>query len=282
MWNLNSARYYNPYFQNTINLFNPTSFTTESSVYVETISNVDLYYQPLQNPTHSITYVIICIIIIIIGEYVHIQVLAFLSRENSFVKEILEVFMYTQMVYWPVTVILQAPTEFVYPLREIIGEWYCIIKHLWVVYGMTCVLCHSFVAGLTRYVFVVHNERALKFGKERTKKMFFWVSILMPLVVTTWGFFHLQYLAAVSRFNKCQGIHHNQFLIENSIEHTTKRNFCFFEGYKNDDWDIQPVLKCLSCASIFIVYATMASNLVEGWLYWRTVKHSNRQVKQNK
>ena len=35
-----------------------------------------------------------------------------------------------------------------------------------------------------RYFFIVHNEKALLLGKERVKKIFYFISIMVPLIMT--------------------------------------------------------------------------------------------------
>ena len=279
MLSLSGVSYFNPYLQDTIAFYTQSSYSLTSTSHADILLDVDLYYQPLQSPVFAISNLLISVIILIVGEYVHIQVLKFLRYQTSLVKEILQAFMYIQMLYWPITVFFQGSTKFIYPFRQIFGDWYCITGKIWVTYGMTVILFHSFIVGLTRYLFVVHNEKVLAFGKDRAKNMTFWTSILMPLVVTIWGVFTPRQTAGFSSFNRCEGIHHDVFLIENNFGSTAKRNFCFFENYNEDGHNIPPIVKKVSCTLYSIVYSIMASNLVEGLLYWRTVRHSNRYVK---
>jgi hypothetical protein len=179
------------------------------------------------------------------------------------------------MIYWPVKAFFETSTDFVYPLREIIGEWFCIIAFFWIVYGTTLVVFHSFVVGLMRYSFVVHYKKIREFGKEKAKLVFFWISILIPLLVTVWGFLVRREISTISSLNKCNGIHHNAFLVEHSISSTAKRNFCFFETFDQEDrYGLASVKKTL-CVLNTVLYAIMGLNVVEGILYWRTVKHSN-------
>ena len=116
-----------------------------------------------------------------------------------------------QMVYWPVTVIFGTTTDFLHPLRDIVGEWYCSFGYFWIVGGMTLILFHSFVVGLMRYIFVVHNERVVSYGKEKAKKMFFLASILIPVFLTLWGFLNGRDESAITSLNKCYGVHHKAY-----------------------------------------------------------------------
>lgn len=279
MWDSKKTYFYHPFLQSSIGFFSQSPSNSGSS-YGEVITNVNLYYQPLQYPILAIVYLILRIIIIILGEFVQLQVLKLLKRECSIEADILKVFLYFQMVYWPVFVLFHTSTDFVHPLREVVGEWYCILGFLCIIYGMTFVGFHSFVVGLMRYAFVVHNERVGKFGIERVKRIFFWMSILAPLVATLMRFFGRLEVSAVSSLNKCDGIHHMSFLIENSISSTARKNMCIFH-YDDDDWQIfgnksLAILKRVLCTLTNILYLIMGFNLVEGILYWRTVKHGNK------
>lgn len=269
----NHVSVYEPFERNQLNFLSILSRFTQD-IQGERLTNVDLYYQPLPNPTIASVNLMFSLIIIFVGGYINNGVLNFVNRETCLVKDILRVFLYFQMVYWPGAVILQGSTEFVYPIGSIIGSWYCVLEYFWLVFGMTFILFHSFIVGLMRYVFVVHNEKVIRFEKESVKRMFFWAAILIPCAITIWGFTNQRKVSAVSSLNKCNGIHHEVFLIENSFESTAKRNFCFLETY--DEENSFEILKRISCTLHSIVYAILGFNVLEGLFYWRIVRHSNQ------
>ena len=257
-----------------------TELLTESLPYAEAflneaITDIHFYYGPIPNPEISITFFILKGIIIIIGEFLNNYNLKFLELQDGLVNDILKMFLRVQMVYWPVTVLFSTTTDFFYPLRDMVGVWYCSFGFLWIVCGMTLILFHSFIVGLMRYVFVVHNERVVGYGKERAKKLFFLASILIPVFVTLWGYLNGRDTSAISSLNKCNGVHHKAFLIENSIDSTMKRNFCVFEKYEHEG-EFLATIRRMSCKLYSALYVLMGFNVVEGLLYWRTVTHANR------
>ena len=280
MLNSNRVSSYNPFLGDTISLFNH-SLSAPQCWNVETLVDVDLYYQPLQTPTLTVVYLILKSIILIAGEYLHIRILNFFRHESCLVKDLLKLFLYVQMLYWPVVVIFQASTEFVYPLQEIIGEWGCSFGWWWILLGMTIIFFHSFMVGLLRYLFVVHNKWISSWGKERVKKTFLRASILIPVLCTIWRASSGPELAAISSFNRCKGMGHKAFLIENSIDNTPKIRFfvAYFFGFKKyDEGDGEIVAILKKSASIFTsaIYAIMGLNFFEGLFYWKTVKHANK------
>ena len=280
MLNLNRVSSYHPFRGDTIGLFNHSS-SAPQSWHGETMADVNLYYQPVQPPTLAVVYLILKSIIIIAGEYIHIRILDFFRHDNCLVKDLLKLFLYVQMFYWPVAVLFQTLTDFVYPFKEIVGEWICTFGWWWILLGMTIIFFHSFMVGLLRYLFVVHNNWISTWGKERVKKAFIWTSILIPVFCTIWRASSGPELAAISSFNRCKGMGHKAFLIENSIDNTPKIRFfvAYFFGFKKyDEGNSEMVAILKMSASIFTsaIYAIMGLNFFEGLFYWKTVKHANK------
>ena len=134
MLNLNRVSSYHPFLGDTIGLFNHSS-SAPQRWHGETMADVNLYYQPVQPPTLAVVYLILKSIIIIAGEYIHIRILDFFRHDNCLVKDLLKLFLYVQMFYWPVAVLFQTLTDFVYPFKEIIGEWICTFGWWWILLG---------------------------------------------------------------------------------------------------------------------------------------------------
>ena len=275
MLNLDRASSYNPFLGDSIGFFDQSSSAAQRW-YGETMTDVDLYYQPLQTPTLAVVYLILKSIIIIAGEYIHIRILNFFRHEIFLVKDLLKLFLYVQMIYWPVDVLLKASMDFVYPLQEIVGEWVCNFGLWWIILGMTIIFFHSFMVGLLRYLFVVHNEWISGFGKERVKRAFLWTSILIPIFCTIVRLANRPELSVISSLNKCEGITHKTFFIENSIYNTAEEPFCGFGKYDEDGSEIIAILKMTACTLNCVILAMMGTNLIEGMLYWKTVKHANK------
>ena len=242
----------------------------------ETLYDVNLPYEPLQDPLLAIVYFFIKATIVILGEYVHIQILKFLKHETCVVKDVLKTFLYLQMMYWPAKVVFETTTEFMYPLRTIIGKWYCDLGFLWLVFGMTLIVFHSFIVSLMRYTFVVHHQKTLKYGIEEMKNLFYWIAILVPFVITIWGFIARRQISSVTTLNKCYGSHVEALLVEEDVFTTTKKSFCAFEAYKGNQSNVVVFSKKMFCIIHSAIYALMGANVVEGFFYWRMVKFSNK------
>ena len=276
MYNSERTLLYNPFHGKQISFMGEVS--NRSGLLVgEILTDVNLYFQPVQYPILATVYLIVRIIIILIGEYVQVKALNLFKRESCIVNDVLKLVSYVQMVYWPLFVIFETSTDFISPLREIIGTWYCVAGFFIITYGMTHIVFHSFVIGLMRYTFVVHSKRVANFGKERAKRFFLGMSFVVPAVATIWRFLGRLEVSTISSLNKCNGIHHMSFLIENSLGSTAKNNFCLREEYEEDEAN-KPlaVMKRTMCILSSLLYLIMGFNVVEGIFYWRTLKHSKK------
>jgi hypothetical protein len=243
----------------------------------EVIADVNLYFQPVQNPILATVYLILRILIILVGEYVQVKVLKLFKRESSIVNNVLKLVSYVQMGYWPLFMLFETSTDFIHPLRDVIGTWYCVAGFFIITYGMTLIVFHSFVVGLMRYTFVVHDTRVANFGKDRAKRFFLGMSFIIPAIATLWRFLGRLEVSTISSLNKCNGIHHMSFLIENSLGSTAKNNFCFLEEYEeNEANNPLAVMKRTMCILSSVLYLIMGFNVVEGIFYWRTLKHSKK------
>ena len=82
--------------------FSGVSVNKLNSLKGETLYDVNLSYEPLQDPLLAVVYFFIKATVVVLGEYVHIQILKFLKHETCIVKDVLKTFLYVQMMYWPV------------------------------------------------------------------------------------------------------------------------------------------------------------------------------------
>ena len=88
MGNVNHVSVYNPYEKDHISLPNHTSPDLVNSDLGETLSNVNLYYQPLPNPIFAGVNLSISCVILVIGEYINARVLQFVKRETGLVMDV--------------------------------------------------------------------------------------------------------------------------------------------------------------------------------------------------
>ena len=130
----------------------------------------------------------------------------------------------------------------------------------------------SLIISSMRYFFIVHNEKALLLGKERVKKFFELLSVMVPLIMTVLHACTLSVPPSVRNMahKSCHEfleISHNM----TCLDQTGTMDLC------------APILSTVieriptvvtKSVGIFVnlMYIIMCSNILDGILYWRTFK----------
>ena len=163
---------------------------TKSGTYSEEVfTDVNLYWQPVQDPKIGIPFLVIQFFIVIAGGFVHYHLWKMLKRGENLVTSILKAYVIVQMVYFPYHTIFATANDFIYPLSEVLGSWSCVLS-FFVLYpcGIFIVL-HTTVIASMRYLFIVHDERVATFGKHRAQSLFYWLLGIVPIGMTIWLYF---------------------------------------------------------------------------------------------
>ena len=243
------------------------------------LEDIDLYFQPVPDPVTASIFLAIMIILIVIGVYLHIKVLKILKKENSLMKNLTRNFMISQLISWPLMAFLISITNFFHSFPSEISQWICPITWFLLYFCLNLMTMHSFFSALIRYFFIVHNERVQSWGKEKAKKLFEILSIMMPFLVTLWKANDGSELDTFSPFNKCYGKHHKTFLVETSTLNVLKKNFCEIPDYhemKDYGEVIVAFSKNVICLTSTATMLIMGSNLSEGIIYYLLFSHMGR------
>ena len=278
MWPEGKHNFYHPFKNTSIRVtIEENSVTKDQNGYI--IDEMDLYYQPVQNPAIGITFFLIKLPILILGILLNMKVLSLIKRETSVVNDVTKVATYAQMIFWFTFVLFTTATDFVHPLNEILGQWVCEFGWFITYFFTNIFTLHSFLVAMMRYCFIVHNDKFEKgFRKQNTKRVFLFLSLLIPLLMVIWGAISRSELDILSYINKCNGKHHKVFLIDTSTLNIAKRNFCAFEKYDTKGLGRQIIawLHFMSCIINKILLVTIGLNVMEGFLYFRILTFMNR------
>ena len=270
------------------NLYHPfksTSFgilSTETSggnyIIGELIEDVNLYHQPVQKPFLAAIFLVVKALILVVGEYLLVKVYYLMKKENGLIKNITKVLVCAEMIFWPVWVVFATSTDFVQPMNEVAGQWFCEAgTFLYYFLGMI-IASHSFMSALLRYFFIVHQEKTKAYGKEKVRRIILVLSILLPFFIAVWEAVDGAELDSLSFVNKCNGKHHKVFLRDTSTLDVGKRNFCGFENHRAvGTWNqILSWFHLISCIVNKIVIVIIGLNISEGILYYKILTHMNR------
>ena len=90
--------------------------TKDAKYSEEFLTDVSLYWQPVQDPKFSIPVLVIELCIIVAGSFIHHHLWKMLKREDeNLVSHILKAYVVIQMTFWPFMTFLNQATSFIYP-----------------------------------------------------------------------------------------------------------------------------------------------------------------------
>ena len=274
---LQSENLYHPFLNTSIGLFFDDDISNRDAV-GSIIDDINLYYQPTQIPLIAMLFIILKAVILIAGSYLNVKVYKLMSKEKGILKKVTQLFVCANSALWYFLTFFSGITDFIHPMNQVAGQWFCDICELVFYFLGNIMTFHSLVAAMMRYVFIVHREGVNEFGREKAKRLFFYLSFLLPLLVSFWEFVNGTELDSMSFINKCNGKHHKVFLLESSTTNVARRGFCGFEDYKFQDlWSHLVVwIRRLSCIANKVIMIVMGLNVVEGILYWKIWTHIYR------
>ena len=180
-------------------------------------------------------------------------------------------FLISQLILWPFLISIISVTNFIHSFPPEIVQWICPIAWFVIYLSLNFSNAHSCFTAIMRYLFIVHDERVRSIGKEKVKRYFHVLSILVPLLITLWKAIDGSELDSLSMINKCYGKHHRTFLVETSTINVFKKNFCNIPSYHNMNGYvevIEAVAKSILCLTSTCAIILIGSNLTEGIIYY--------------
>ena len=251
----------------------------------ESIENMDMYWRPIQETSEATFFLIIRLIFIIGGELLQMQALSMTKKENSACVDVFEIFLYVQMVYWPIEVIFITLTDWFYPLFELLGGmWICDLVFFVKYIMLFIILFHSFCIALIRYIYLFHYKFIESKGKENVKRVFSYMLVSVAMVTTLWKYFGSGELDMDPYMNKCRGVFYKEFLLYALDSSSTSHNamnaaekFCVFEhDGGNIEQHVIAMVRRISCIASSVMFVFMGLNVTEGFLYLTIIIHVRR------
>ena len=198
---------------------------------VDIMSSVELHSQTL-NPLKSFGIILpIGLTFSTSSFFIQTRTLAMLKEENSVNNKLMVTQAKMHMVFWPTLVVATMLTDNIYPLTAYIPPEFCtILSFFWEYCGM-CIILYSFYAALLRYIFCLHTQRALKFGKEKLIQIIYWTFYSHAFLWALYTKFIRFNLETIPLLNRCYGWMDRVYLMElHSSTNMVKRHFCAFDS----------------------------------------------------
>ena len=275
---LSKHQYFHHPFKNSSFGFLLEDNTSPANISGFVVENIDLYYQPVPNPVIALIFFFLKLSLLIIGELINAKVFVMMKKETGLLSDVTKLFVTTQMIFRPLWFLFTTGTDFIHPLNEVFGQWFCNFGWFGMTLGSQIIVFHSFIAALMRYLYIIHREKVDSYGKDKTKKLFLFLSFFIPLLGSIWTVIEDPELSILSNINKCNGKHHKVFLIETSTLHVLKRNFWEFGSYElsGSFAIILAILRRVSKIARTVLILITGFNFVEGIIYYKILSHINR------
>ena len=268
--------FYNPYKQPTLGFLWEDPKTTGNDTIGQLVDDIDFYYQPLEPPWIAIIFFFVRLTIIFIGEIIGKKVVIMTREETGILSEITLMFISIQMIFHPILIFFELSVNLIHPINEIIGPWICTVGWLFYNISTKIVLNYSFFAAIMRYVFVVHDDRVGRYGKDKVKRHFLYLYLTITIAQIVMK--AVDGTSRLSFINKCYGRDHEIFLIETSSLSVLKRKF--WTSAQNQDKTmldlllhmIKRIIKILDT----IAFLALGFNLTEVIVYRTIFSHLDR------
>ena len=273
----NTENFYHPFSDSYLGFFGYDDKSKENDTCM-VLENIDLYYQPVEEPAFGTIVLVTHILSLILGELVQFRLLAMVKNENGLVKEVTQIYSLTSIICCPISIIFTCATDFIHPLNEVIGQWFCTLAWIITFFFFSVITFQSFIVAMMRYCFIVHDEKVRKFGKEKTKRIFEFLTLFIPLMLVILEGIENPELHPFIYINRCYGKDHRLFLMDHSNFQVSNPYFCQFENH-NDEGTYGTVLQILrksSCISRMVINILMGFNFSEAILYYKIFSHMKR------
>ena len=269
--------FYNPFKGSAFSFYwHNNDFQNHS--YFNTIDDIDLYQQPVEEPITAIIFFAVRCIIVVLAEICNFRVLVIMKKDNSILADITKLQACTIMTVIPIRLIFVTLTDFMHPLMEVSGKWVCITYWFLEFFAVQIVLSHSLAVALLRYIFIVHNKTVVGFGKEKLKALFWYLSIGVPFLTTIWVATDLQDVLPSNHINRCNGNDHKMFLMRSwSSLGLVATNFHIQNSEMSSNVEkLIAILRKSSRVAHRIWRLLLSLNFVEGFVYYKLIKHMKR------
>ena len=247
------------------------------TLFEEVFTDVDLFWQPVQDPNIGLPVVVINLLIILVGFFVHYHLWQMLKREESLVSYILKAYVVVELIVYPFSASIASATYFIYPLSELTGSWFCVFSYFLMYPGIIFISFQATVVATMRYFFIVHRKKVGEFGRQRTQNLFQWILGMVPIIMTIWLYFgsddwDVDGFPAIS---KCNGSYDRIFHLKWSYAEPKSILRARCGMYKNDEGPISYIhlLKWIQCAASTVLFIVLLTNILDGFIYYRTWKH---------
>ena len=160
-------------------------------------------------------------------------------------------------------------------LASYTGSWICYVGSFTTFYGYHSMLGHSIWISIEKYIFIVHSLKARVFGEEKIEKIFFFIDMIIPGILSVSAMTTTDYESRPNLKRCFAGIEGNVEQSNVSLSTVDKFIFCDVSKFKDSYWIVSYVIRTL-CVSRGITNILTAFNILEGFFYHKIFNSMKR------
>ena len=218
-----------------------------------------------------------------IGLYLQIKIIKAIRREQAMAWEINMCHSIVMIVHFLCSISIETTTYIMPSLSRYTGMWFCYFASFIRGYGASAIIMHSLVVSIYKYIFIVHDEAVRKYGKDKTKKLLFWIILILPVFASVsfmWRpYLHIGEDSAINRCGLHQYPHINRTKALESIGDWLKLAFfCSIDDndVKNGFDYFLDVSNQVYCFVQSVVGIVITANILEIFFYWKIFRYMKR------
>lgn len=221
--------------------------------------------------------------------YFHFLMKSMLKRENkkkgqNLIKNLLVGYVgVIPFSFLAIAVYVNALTTYLKAPSSWIGPWFCIIFEIFGHIDIVYIGGFSLWAALIKYWFIVHNNKATKFGEAKARKILFVAHIMVPVILSFLNSISNGKTDQIFWVDHCWGPIKSNTSTEDRNGKTVVQNvFCVDRNYDLPIYfgesAANVVTKILrtTCGSLKLTYLFFLSNMIEFFLYFLIFRYLNR------
>ena len=161
-------------------------------------------------------------------------------------------------------------------LSRYTGEWFCYMASFIVNYEVYFLVTNSFLIAVMKYIYIVHWDKAMRFGHDKIQRIFLIIAIVFPClnatVVTLTKDFD-----SYKAIKSCFGIPVKQTNSRNGVwEKLFLCNLIYADTSNADESRILYILIQIICVSKSLLAYFFSTNLPEAFFYYKIFKKMRR------
>ena len=223
----------------------------------------------------TLLYVIIQVLLFGLGVILQLRIIVVARKEKDTTWQIYICHSSLLIICYSFTIFFSGLMNFGPSTSIYTGSWICYFALSLHVYCYYAITSHTLLVAVMKFIFIVHLEKVIAFGKEKVKLIFLLINLCLPLFWTTLAILSYENNSTPS-INTC----FQQLVLSTNTTSsgTIKTIFCEF-GHQAKVWEhgyILYIIKRCCCIFLEIVYVAISSNLPEAFFYYKIFRKMRR------